>query len=462
MRKYFSLLFFLILIPILTTLAADLYILPSSKDLNVGDNLNITVYVDSLDQAMNAVSFKISYPEDLLKFVSLSKTGTIINLWVQEPKGGNGEVSAEGVVLNPGFAGTRGKILNITFKALNSGKADISFVSGAVLANDGFGTNILKNMKGGSYNIRKISIEKPSISYLSTPKITSPTHPDQEKWYNNNDPVFEWELPEGVVEVRLSYSEKPKALPIYRYSPPISQKKLENVKDGAYYFNVQFIGKGVKSDIARYKFNIDTKKPNLEEFLLVFTNHNSIKLNIKAKDELSGIEKIEAYLDNNLILSTSSDSLEIEANNLQPGTHILRAEISDKAGNLTTKEETLNVPTPEKKIEKEVIVQKDYTLYYILLFILMLLIIIILFIYILKHRMEDIHKEIKKGKSINQKEVLKIDLSNLLKNLRSNIQELDKNVSSAEEDTKKALYQEAKNILEEAEKKIEEKLKELE
>ena len=79
-------------IPVFTTLAADLYISPSSKDLNVGDNLNVAVYVDSIDQATNAVSFKISYPEDLLKFVSLSKSGTIINLWVQEPKGGNGEV----------------------------------------------------------------------------------------------------------------------------------------------------------------------------------------------------------------------------------------------------------------------------------------------------------------------------------------------------------------------------------
>jgi hypothetical protein len=462
-----------VFIPIFTTFAANLYILPSSKDLNVGDKLDVSVYVDSIDQAMNAVSFKISYPEDLLKFVSLSKTGTIINLWVQEPKGGNGEFLAEGIVLNPGFTGSRGKILNITFKALSSGKADLSFVSGAVLANDGLGTNILKNMKGANYVIKeriikeekvikKEVVEQPTLPYLPTPKIFSPTHPDQEKWYNNNNPDFKWELPEGVTEVKLSYSEKPKELPNYRYSPPISQKKLENIKDGTYYFNVQFKGKGVKSEIARYKFNIDTKEPTLEEFFLVFTNHNSLKSRIKAKDELSGIEKIETYLDNKLISATSSDSFEIEINNLQPGNHIFKAEIFDKAGNLTKKEETINVPTPEKKIEKEVIVQKDYTLYYILLFILMLLIIIILFIYILKHRVEDIHKEIKKGKSINQKEVLKIDLSNLLKNLRSNIEELDKNVSSAEEDAKKDLYQEAKNILEEAEKKIEEKLKELE
>jgi gas vesicle protein len=461
MKNYFNL-FFLISLPIFSVFAADLYILPSNKDLNVGDNLNVAVYVDSLDQAMNAVSFRISYPEDLLRFVSLSKTGTIINLWVQEPKGGNGEVFAEGIVLNPGFTGSRGKILNITFKALNSGKADISFVSGAVLANDGFGTNILKNMKGGSYNIRKVSIEKHSISYLPTPKITSPTHPDQEKWYNNNNPIFEWEVPEGVVEVRLSYSEKPKALPIYRYSPSISQKKLENVKDGTYYFNVQFIGKGVKSEIARYKFNIDTKEPTFEEFLLVFTNYNSIKLNIKAKDELSGIEKIETYLDNNLILATSSDSSEIEANNLQPGTHILRAEIFDKAGNLTKKEETINVPTLEKKIEKEIIVQKDYALYYVLLFVLILLIILTIFIYFLKHRVDVIHKEIRKEKLETVKNELKSHLVNSLQNLKNNIRALDEDLKQPQEETKKELYQEAKNILEEAEKKIEEKLKELE
>jgi hypothetical protein len=105
MKNYFNL-FFLISLPIFSVFGADLYILPSNKDLNVGDNLNVSVYIDSLDQAMNAVSFRISYPEDLLRFVSLSKTGTIINLWVQEPKGGNGEVFAEGIVLNPGFTGS--------------------------------------------------------------------------------------------------------------------------------------------------------------------------------------------------------------------------------------------------------------------------------------------------------------------------------------------------------------------
>ncbi len=458
MRKYFSLLFFLILTPILTTLAADLYILPSSKDLNVGDNLNITVYVDSLDQAMNAVSFKISYPEDLLKFVSLSKTGTIINLWVQEPKGGNGEVLAEGIVLNPGFAGTRGKILNITFKALNYGKADLNFVSGAVLANDGFGTNILKNMKGGSYNIIKVSIEKPSISYLSTPKITSPTHPDQEKWYNNNNPVFEWELPEGVVEVRVLYGKNPDAIPTVRYSPPISKRSLTDIPDGTYWFSVQFIGKGIESNVGRFKFNIDTKPPILEEFSLGLIDTNSIKFKIKAKDELSGIDKIEIYLDGNLVLSTSTDVFENVIKNVELGRHIFKGVIYDKAGNSIQREEIVSVPQPT--VKTEIVIQKDYTLYFILLFVLILLIIIVLIIYLTKHRVEIIHKEIRKEKIENIRTDLRKHLKETLQDLRHDISLLDEDPRLSQRE--KELYQEAKNILEEAEKKIEEKLKELE
>jgi hypothetical protein len=447
-----------ILLPIFTTLAADLYILPSSKDLNVGDTLNVSVYIDSLDQAMNAVSFRISYPEDLLRFVSLTKTGTIINLWVQEPKGGNGEVFAEGIVLNTGFTGSRGKILNITFKALNSGKADLSFVSGAVLANDGFGTNILKNMKGGSYAISKVSVAKPSISYLPTPKITSPTHPDQEKWYNNNDPVFEWKVPEGVVEVRVLYGKNPDAIPTVRYSPPISKKSLTNIPDGTYWFNVQFIGEGIESNVGKFKFNIDTQPPILEEFSIGLLDTNSIKFKIKSKDELSGIDKIDIYLDNNLVSSTGTDVFENIIKNVEPGRHIFKGVIYDKAGNSTQKEEIVSVPQPT--VKTEIVVQKDYTLYFILLFVLILLIIIVLIIYLTKHRVEIIHKEIRKEQIETIRDYLRRHIKKTLQDLKHNISLLDEDPRLSQRE--KELYQEAKNILEEAEKKIEEKLKELE
>jgi|GEM_PF-852377 len=462
---FFSVLFlcFFAFLPIFTTFAADLYILPSSKDLNVGDTLNVAVYVDSIDQAMNAVSFKISYPEDLLKFVSLSKTGTIINLWVQEPKGGNGEVFAEGIVLNPGFTGSRGKILNITFKAIKSGNANLNFVSGAVLANDGLGTNILKNMRGAFYVIKEKIVEEeiteqPIIAYLPAPKIFSPTHPNQTKWYNNNNPIFEWKVPEGVTEVRLLYGKDPNAIPTVKYSPPITRKELKNISDGTWYFSVQFAGESGESSISRYKFNIDTKPPVLEEFTLNLINTNSVKFKIKSKDELSGIDKIDIYVNENLLVSTSSENIEDIVKNLDAGKHIFKVKIYDKAGNVLEKEEEINIPQVITKTE--VIIQKDYTLYFILLFILILLMIIILIIYLTKHRVEIIHKEIRKEKIENIKADLKKHLKETLQDLRHDISLLDEDPKLNQRE--KELYQEAKNILEEAEKKIEEKLKELE
>jgi hypothetical protein len=184
------------------------------------------------------------------------------------------------------------------------------------------------------------------------------------------------------------------AIPTVRYSPPISKKSLTNIPDGTYWFNVQFIGEIAESNVGRFKFNIDTQPPILEEFSIGLLDTNSIKFKIKAKDELSGIDKIEIYLDGNLVLSTSTDVFENIIKNVEPGKHIFKGVIYDKAGNSTQKEEIINFP--QTTVKTEIIVQKDYTLYFILLFVLILLIIIVLIIYLTKHRVEIIHKEIRK------------------------------------------------------------------
>jgi len=458
-----------ILIPLDKVLTADIYILPSTKELNVGNNLEMVVYVDSIDQAINAVSFKISYPEDLLEFISFSKSGTIISLWVQEPKGGEGEILAEGIILNPGFTGSKGKILSITFKTLKTGIADLKFVSGSILANDGLGTNILKNMNGGNFIIREKvtkkpiesvieeSVQEPVFSYLPAPKIFSPTHYNQEKWYNDNDPVFEWELPEGVTEVRLVYSKDINAIPTVAYSPPISKRKLNDLSDGSYYFNVQFIGKNIKSQITRYKFKIDTTRPKFEEFSMNLIDFNSFKIKVKGLDETSGIDKIEVYLNNNLFKSVNFDSFEEIITNLNLGKHLINVKIFDKAGNFIEKSEIVNIIQEAK--EPELVIVKDYTLYFLILFILILLIIIILIIYFTKHKVEVIHKEIRKEKISQIGLNLHQQIKNTLLDLKHNISLLDEDPSLSQ--TEKGLYKQVKDILEEAENKINEKLKDL-
>ncbi|MDP3003953.1 MAG: hypothetical protein Q8N43_00360, partial [Candidatus Azambacteria bacterium] len=65
--------------------AVNLYFTPSAGSYSVGSSITVNVYVSSVNQAMNAASGIISFPQDKLEVTSLSKTGSIFTLWVQEP-----------------------------------------------------------------------------------------------------------------------------------------------------------------------------------------------------------------------------------------------------------------------------------------------------------------------------------------------------------------------------------------
>ena len=130
-----------------TAQAAKLYFSPSFGSYSVGQTFSVGVYVSTPDQAMNAASGVVSFPKDKLQVISPSKTDSIFDLWVQEPSFSNsaGVINFAGITLNPGFIGSGGKLIGITFKAKASGNATLSFSSSAVLANDGQGTDILKS-----------------------------------------------------------------------------------------------------------------------------------------------------------------------------------------------------------------------------------------------------------------------------------------------------------------------------
>lgn len=138
--------------------AASMVVLPSTVSRTVGSTFSVAVNLSSPDKAANAASGVVTFPTDKLEVVSISKANSVINLWVQEPSFSNtqGTVNFEGVALNPGFTGSQGTIITITFRTKTAGQADIKISSGSVLANDGAGTNILIGMSGASVLIKEI------------------------------------------------------------------------------------------------------------------------------------------------------------------------------------------------------------------------------------------------------------------------------------------------------------------
>jgi hypothetical protein len=161
----------LLLVPAISH-AANLGFTPASVSRTAGSTFSVAVYVSSADEAMNAASGVVSFPTDKLEVVSLSRTSSVLSLWVQEPTFSNtkGTVNFEGIALNPGYTGNQGTILSITFRAKTTGQANLAFSSGSVLANDGAGTNILENL-----GTAKISVQAAPPKETSVPAESKET-----------------------------------------------------------------------------------------------------------------------------------------------------------------------------------------------------------------------------------------------------------------------------------------------
>lgn len=336
--------------------AASLYFSPSSGSYKVGQNFSVGIYVSSLDQAMNAASGAISFSSDKLEAVSVSKTGSIMNLWVQEPSfsnspvGGQGAASFEGIVLNPGFTGSAGKIITINFRVKSAGAGTLSFSSGSVLANDGKGTNILENLGSANFSLEVSGAAPPaeitpapavSISNLpKAPIIYSETHPDSDKWYNKKIAKFNWDLPKDVTAVRLLVGKIPEAVPTVTYTPAITSKTVEDLEDGIWYFHARFRNSAGWGSTAHFKINIDTVPP--EPFKIEFPNGKETEdsrptIAFSATDSLSGVDYYKIKINDAELSPVSAATAGIY--NLPPqssGRKTIVVQAYDKAGNFTS------------------------------------------------------------------------------------------------------------------------------
>ncbi len=324
--------------------AATVSFSPASGSYAIGQTFSVGVYVGSADQAMNAASGVVSFSEDTLEVVSISKSGSIFNLWVQDPSFSNsaGSANFEGIVYNPGFTGTVGKILAITFRAKAEGAAFVSFSSAAILANDGSGTNILEGMGRANFTITggaapvEEKPEEPKSLLPGAVRVTSATHPDSEKWFSHNDPVFEWSLGSGVSGVSFSVTQDPHTDPGTITGGKMTSKTYTDLADGIWYFHIRAQNAEGWGPVTHFRFNIDTQKPTdftLKEITTTST-YQTGQFIFTAADTLSGIDRYEVQIDSMDIHTWIDDGTHTYTTSiLSPGGHVLNARVFDKAGN---------------------------------------------------------------------------------------------------------------------------------
>ncbi len=321
--------------------AANLIISPSSVTTKVGKTFSVDVMVSNNIDAINAAAILLSFPTDALEVTSLSKSGSFISLWAEEPHFSNkeGTVSLEGVALNPGFDKATGKVISISFKAKQAGNVSLTLKSGQVLANDGNATDVLKTL-GSAFIYINDGAAPEVVKETTIPVVTSPTHPDSTKWYSRKDVTFEWKLPSSVTAVRTIYDEKEVSKPSKVYDPPVANRSFTVDNDGVYYMHVQFKNGSGWGEIATYKFQVDSQAPESLKASFpdgVVTTNQTPGVLILAEDKLSGIASINMSVDNGQAVDYPMDSSNLyHLPKQSSGNHTVKINAIDNAGNIST------------------------------------------------------------------------------------------------------------------------------
>lgn len=328
--------------------AATLNLSPVQASVGTGAIFTETVFVSTTDQAMNAISGTISFPTDLLQVVSVSKSNSVLSLWVQDPtfSNTNGTISFSGIVPNPGYIGGGGRVVSIQFRGKRAGTGSVVFsASSQVLANDGNGTDILSDTSSATVTISSsASVPTPSAPSPVTTDvgllahITSSSHPDQTQWYNLSHAIFDWTNAQNISAVRLGYDQDANGTPTIVYTDAISHKELD-LEDGISYFHVQEKASSGWGPVSSYRVQIDTVPPL--PFTVTFPQGTTtpsgspISALFTTTDALSGIDHYQVAIDGKVFTVTADAGSKSYTVSADPGAHMLLVQAYDKAGNFS-------------------------------------------------------------------------------------------------------------------------------
>ena len=261
MKRVFPILFIIIVLSFLGTsfvkaVGASFYLSPNSGTFFVGSTFDVSIFINTGDNNINAVQVDLKFDPKKLQIASPTAGRSFISVWIAQPTYSNteGTASFKGGIPSPGLNTSAGLVSTVTFRAITPGETTIYFLdSSQVLLDDGKGTNILTSTGRGVYTL--------SIPPPEGPEVFSPTHSDQNKWYKNNNPTFSWVKEEGVSEFSYSLDHDSQGVPDNIPEGDFTSISYSDLKDGIWYFHI----KGRKAQIwggtSNYFIQIDSSPP---------------------------------------------------------------------------------------------------------------------------------------------------------------------------------------------------------
>ncbi|MBU0546771.1 MAG: cohesin domain-containing protein [Patescibacteria group bacterium] len=355
MKKIFLILFIVFLlffsrVDFVKAQGASLYLSPQSGTFFVGSIFNISVFVNTEGNSINAVQVDLKFPPNLLQVTSPTAGSSFISIWADQPFYSNQEgiISFKGGVLSPGINTSSGLISTITFRAKVPGQAVISFLdSSKILLADAKGTDILKTATRGEYLL--------AVPPPEGPKISSPTHTCLTCWSKNNNPTFFWEKESGVTNFSYSLDQDPRGIPDNISEGSATSTTFNDVLGGVWYFHLKAEKGDVWGGISHYPIQIDTAPPgdftiNIEKVGEVIGSR--FFANFSTNDLLSGMDYYEVSTVNMTDPQATLNPFFVEANSPykipfeSSGKYAILVKAYDKAGNFVESRSILNIISP--------------------------------------------------------------------------------------------------------------------
>lgn len=113
------------------------------------NSISLDLVVEPNQAEVNTVSTEISYPTDRISLKKMSKENSFCSFFIENNVDAvNGKIKISCAAPYPGTAKTS-RVVTLYFEGLKKGLAEINLSNNSlVLANDGYGTNVLKEIKG--------------------------------------------------------------------------------------------------------------------------------------------------------------------------------------------------------------------------------------------------------------------------------------------------------------------------
>lgn len=131
------------------------FIIPARGQFRLGEIFPMKIEINGIKTAINTVQADLSFDPSRLEVIDINTEGSFASIFLQKEFSNElGYARLTGGLPNPGFNSPAGVFGTVYFRGKSPGLTEIKFLdSSLVLANDGRGSNVLKDLASASYLI---------------------------------------------------------------------------------------------------------------------------------------------------------------------------------------------------------------------------------------------------------------------------------------------------------------------